>query len=121
MVDIACNILPIRAVDVQRLLISNKYFVSSSSAFLLGMRLPQYSRMNVPFLMGSVANSPRPVLERPTRNGPDDTVLRGTGRSRSSSIRIMHVRPAVGRVRVSRSGGRWGWFLTVMIRPVNTD
>src|SRR5262245_18783368 len=54
---------------VQRLLTSKRYLVSRSSARRLGMQRPQYSMMKVPFLIGSVANRPRPVLERPIRKG----------------------------------------------------
>src|SRR5580704_4196680 len=54
---------------VQRLLISNRYFELRSSAVLVRMSLPQYSAMNAPFLMGLTVNRPRPVLDRPTRNG----------------------------------------------------
>src|SRR5205085_848465 len=54
---------------VHRLLISNRYLELRSSAVLVATRLPQYSMMNVPFLMRSVANRPAPVRERPTRKG----------------------------------------------------
>src|SRR5215470_3981064 len=54
---------------VQRALTSNRYLVSSSSAILLGSMRPVYRTMKVPLRISLVANRPRPVLARPTRNG----------------------------------------------------
>src|ERR1700681_4438237 len=74
---------------VQRLLISNRYFELRSSAVLVRMSLPQYSAMNAPFLMDSTANRPRPVRQRPTRNGcfvEEDLVATGIRRAEASSM-----------------------------------
>src|SRR3954452_4873947 len=57
---------------VQRLLSSYRYFVffaSIASACSLLSRRPEYSTMKVRLAIGSVANSPRPVRERPMRKG----------------------------------------------------
>src|SRR5215467_8846832 len=54
---------------VQRALTSNRYLVSSSSAILLGSMRPVYRTMKLPLRISLVAKRPRPVLERPTRNG----------------------------------------------------
>ena len=89
---------------VHRLLISNRYLVSSSSATLLRMRRPQYLTMNSPLSMGAVANSPRPVLERPTRNDrEDELLLGGTGLYRGSSdanLCIKSVPRWIGAIRI---------------------
>src|ERR1044071_2905579 len=54
---------------VERALTSNRYLLSTFSHCSLLSSGPVYSTMNLPFLIGSVANAPSPVRERPTRNG----------------------------------------------------
>src|SRR3954467_1181463 len=57
---------------VQRLLSSYRYFeffASIASACSLLSRRPEYSTMKVRLAIGSVANSPKPVRERPMRKG----------------------------------------------------
>src|SRR4051795_9740858 len=54
---------------VQRAFTSNRYLFSMVSHSLLLSSGPVYSMMNLPFLIGAVAKTPRPVRERPTRNG----------------------------------------------------
>src|SRR5580704_16511023 len=57
---------------VQRLLSSYMYFApraSCRSASAVVMRRPTYSTMNAPFSMRAVANTPSPVVARPTRKG----------------------------------------------------
>src|SRR5258705_41441 len=62
---------------VQRLLISNRYRVSSPSVVSVGILRPRYRMMNWPFLISTRVNMPSPVLDRPMRRWRDGDSLAG--------------------------------------------